>query len=169
MLVIAWPSLGHGETGPAEDEANAQDRFWSQVKNVRAGPATLDFGGQVRFRYENDDGFTIKGYEPGGHDELLLERVRLDLPPGFGEGRASFSSSRTRMPSSRGSPTRISRPAARSKTRSTSGSFTPSGSTSAAALLGSVSDGSRSRTAISASSAPATGETRVASRGTRRW
>lgn len=86
MLVFAWPSLGEGETGPEQDGPNSQDRFWSHVKNMRAGPVTLDFGGQVRFRYEYDDGFTIKGYEPVGHDELLLERFRLDLSARIQQG-----------------------------------------------------------------------------------
>lgn len=50
---------------------------------MRAGPVTFDIGGQARLRYEYDSGFTIKGYEPGGHDQLLLERVRLDLSARF--------------------------------------------------------------------------------------
>ena len=86
ILVIACPSPGHGETGPAEDETSAQDRFWAHAKNVRAGPVTLDFGGQVRFRYENAVGFTIKGYAPGGGDELFLTRVRLDLSARLRQG-----------------------------------------------------------------------------------
>lgn len=39
----------------------------------------FDFGGQSRLRYEYDGGFTLKGYEPGAGDSLLLERVRLDF------------------------------------------------------------------------------------------
>ncbi|MCX6559288.1 MAG: alginate export family protein [Candidatus Aminicenantes bacterium] len=50
----------------------------------------FDFGGQARIRYESDDGFTLKGYEPGGHDRLLLERVRLDLAARFKEGPRLF-------------------------------------------------------------------------------
>ena len=65
---------------------NRQDELWSHVKNIRTGRVTLDFGGQVRFRYENDDGFTIKGYEPDGGDDVLLERVRLDLSARFRQG-----------------------------------------------------------------------------------
>jgi len=67
----------------AEEEPTAQDTFWSHVKGMRVGPVTFDLGGQVRLRYEYDDGFTIKGYEPGGHDQLLLERLRLDLSARF--------------------------------------------------------------------------------------
>lgn len=53
---------------------------------MTAGPVAFTFGGQLRLRYENDDGFTIKGYEPGGGDELLLTRVRLDLAARLREG-----------------------------------------------------------------------------------
>jgi hypothetical protein len=62
----------------------------SGVKGIRIGLFTLDFGGQARLRYENDDGFTLKGYEPGGHDQLLLERVRLELSARFKEGPRLF-------------------------------------------------------------------------------
>jgi hypothetical protein len=89
LLALAFallPMPVRGEAGPPPEAPNRQDELWSHVKNVRAGPVTFDFGGQVRFRYENDDGFTIKGYEPGGHDELLLERVRLDLSARFRQG-----------------------------------------------------------------------------------
>jgi len=41
-------------------------------------------------RYEFDDGFAIKGYEPGGNDQLLLERVRLDLSARFKRGPRLF-------------------------------------------------------------------------------
>jgi hypothetical protein len=59
----------------------------SGVKGIRIGPFTLDFGGQARMRYESDDGFTLKGYEPGGRDRLLLERVRLDLSARLEKGQ----------------------------------------------------------------------------------
>ena len=42
-------------------------------------PLTLDFGGQLRFRFERDDGLTVKGYDPGRDDQLLLERLRLEV------------------------------------------------------------------------------------------
>ena len=62
----------------AADAGGYQDP-WSQVKGIRAGPLSFDFSGQVRMRYERDVGFTLLGYEPGAADDLLLERVRLDL------------------------------------------------------------------------------------------
>jgi hypothetical protein len=43
------------------------------------GSFTFDFHGQIRARYEHDDGFTLKGYAPESHDALLLERIRLDF------------------------------------------------------------------------------------------
>ena len=83
LTALAWTSAGYAAT--PEDKPTAQDEFWSHVKDMRLGPATFDFGGQARLRYEYDDGFTIKGYAPGGHDQLLLERVRLDLSARFWE------------------------------------------------------------------------------------
>ena len=65
------PASAAGESG--------QHDPWSQVKGMRAGPLVFDFSGQVRMRYERDVGFTLLGYEPGAADDLLLERVRLDL------------------------------------------------------------------------------------------
>ncbi len=58
----------------------------STRRETPAGPVTFTFGGQLRLRYENDEGFTIKGYEPGGGDELLLTRVRLDLAAALRDG-----------------------------------------------------------------------------------
>ena len=90
-LVLPLPPTSvRAEEGPPPEAPNRQDELWAHMKNVPAGPMTLDFGGQVRFRYEDDDGFTIKGYEPGGHDELLLERVRLDLSARFRGGPRLF-------------------------------------------------------------------------------
>jgi len=87
LLAAAPASVQEGEPQAA---ANKQDEFWSRLKNVKAGPLTLDFGGQVRARYEYDDGFTLKSYEAGGHDRLLLERIRLDLAARFKEGPRLF-------------------------------------------------------------------------------
>jgi hypothetical protein len=81
LIIVAGPSVVRAEDPPTEP--NRQDQFWSQVKDMKAGPVTFDFGGQVRLRYEYDDGFTIKGYQPDGHDQLLLERVRLDFSARF--------------------------------------------------------------------------------------
>jgi len=89
-MVLAWPSLGRGEPGQPQEEGNTQDEFWSHTKDMRLGPAIFDFNGQVRWRYEYDDGFTVKGYEPRGHDQLLLERVRLDLGAHLSDGLRLF-------------------------------------------------------------------------------
>ncbi len=77
VATLGWTS--GGRAAPAEQPPNAQDKLWSHVKDMRAGPVTFALGGQARLRYEYDDGFTIKGYEPGGHDQLLLERVRFEV------------------------------------------------------------------------------------------
>jgi len=86
LALAAWPLPARADAdGQPTAELNSQDEFWSHVKDVRAGPVVFDFGGQLRLRYEYDDGFTIKGYAPGGHDQLLLERVRLDFSARFWE------------------------------------------------------------------------------------
>lgn len=61
------------------EEPNAQDELWSRFRNVKAGPLTFDFSGQARLRYEYDDGFSVKGYAPGRHDQLLLTRLRPEV------------------------------------------------------------------------------------------
>jgi hypothetical protein len=81
--------LGGRAAGPEEPD-DSQRRFWSHVRDVRLGPVTLDLGGQVRLRYEHDDGFSLKGYEPGGSDDLLLERVRLELTARFSKRSRFF-------------------------------------------------------------------------------
>jgi len=89
MVTLAWAAPAHGEatgttgTSSSEPEPNRQDEFWSHLKNMKAGPVTFDFGGQARLRYEYDDGFTVKGHAPGQHDQLLLERLRLELAATF--------------------------------------------------------------------------------------
>lgn len=74
-------------TAQEADSGARKTDFWSRFKKVQVGPASLDFGGQARVRYEFQDGFTLKGYEPGGHDNLLLERVRLNFDLRLPEGR----------------------------------------------------------------------------------
>jgi len=83
LVVLGSPSPALGGDPPPGGGQDSPAEFWTRVKNRTAGPVTFDFGGQVRFRYEHDDGFSIKGYEPGSHDQLLLERVRLDLSARF--------------------------------------------------------------------------------------
>jgi len=89
LLGLVWPVLGRGEPGKPVNERNTQDGSRA-LPNIRIGPLIFDFGGQARMRYEHDDGFTLKGYEPGGRDRLLLERVRLDLAARFKEGPRFF-------------------------------------------------------------------------------
>jgi len=88
VLLAATPA--RGQDGHPTGEINRQDEFWSRLKNMRIGSLIFDFGGQARMRYESDDGFSLKGYEPGGYDRLLLERIRLDLSARFREGPRIF-------------------------------------------------------------------------------
>jgi len=90
LVILLAPALARAQGGRPTEEINRQDEFRSHLKNMRAGPVIFDFGGQARMRYEHDDGFTLKGYEPGGRDRLLLERVRLDLAARFKEGPRLF-------------------------------------------------------------------------------
>ena len=83
-LLVASLTARAADSPPSEEKSD-QDELWSYVKDMQTGPVTFDFGGQARLRYEYDDGFTIKGYEPRGHDPLLLERLRLDLSARFWE------------------------------------------------------------------------------------
>lgn len=60
-------------------QGSARDETSSSRQALAADRATFDFGGQLRLRYEHDSGFSIKSYDPGGQDDLLLARLRLDL------------------------------------------------------------------------------------------
>lgn len=81
IVLAAYGLAVAGGDGSDSDPAKAsrEDRFWSQVREMAWGPFRADFGGQFRLRAELDDGFSLKGYDPGGHDDLFLERLRLEL------------------------------------------------------------------------------------------
>lgn len=76
-------SLAASDVRPQGEERYPHDEFWSRLKGMRLGAMILDFSGQVRFRYEYDHSFTLKEYKPHGHDQLLLERIRLELSARF--------------------------------------------------------------------------------------
>jgi hypothetical protein len=84
----AWSSPADTAESVAKDLLH--DSFWAHVKDVRCGPLALSFGGQLRVRYENYDGLTLKGYEPVDHDQVLLERIRLDLSTSFWDKPSLF-------------------------------------------------------------------------------
>ena len=90
LSLLLAPALASARDGGPPAGPNSQDEFRSRLKNIPVGPFTIDFGGQARARYEYDGGFTLMGYEPGGRDQLLLERVRLDLAARFKEGPRLF-------------------------------------------------------------------------------
>jgi len=87
-MSLAWAPVASG-AAPVQ-QASAHGEFWARFKNMKVGHATFDFRGQARVRYEYDDGFTLKGYAPGDHDPLLLERVRVDLTARWREGPRAF-------------------------------------------------------------------------------
>ena len=74
---LAWSTPA--DTAKSGQDKPGQDGFWAPVKDTRLGPFALAFSGQLRMRYESSDGFTLKGYQPGGADELLLERLRMEV------------------------------------------------------------------------------------------
>jgi hypothetical protein len=90
-MLPAPPAVAQGlASTPPASSSDVQDQFWSRFKNVKAGPLVLDFGGQSRLRFEYDDEFALKGYAPGHDDQLLLERVRLDLSARYGDDLRLF-------------------------------------------------------------------------------
>lgn len=88
LTALAWAPGAHG-AAPVH-QVDAQDEFWARFKNMQVGHAAFEFGGQARVRYEYDGGFTLKGYAPGDHDPLLLERIRLDLTARWHGGPRAF-------------------------------------------------------------------------------
>lgn len=50
----------------------------------------FSYSGEIRFRFEYDDNFTLKGYSPDEIDRLLLERVRLNFLFDFKKGGKVF-------------------------------------------------------------------------------
>lgn len=62
-LALAWSA--------AADEAPRASRF-------HLGEAVLQLSGEVRLRFEDDNGFDVKGYRPGTTDTFLLSRLMLD-------------------------------------------------------------------------------------------
>lgn len=78
-LAAALLALTYSVTPAGADWDAAQDRFWSNLQDLPLGPVRLDVSARLRVRQEHDDAFTVKGYLPEGGDDLLLERVRLDL------------------------------------------------------------------------------------------
>jgi hypothetical protein len=79
-LIFSATDIRAAETaGTAVTADMEQAAFCPEFRDIEAGPVVFDFTGQARARYENYDGFTLKGYAPGKNDEILLERVRLEL------------------------------------------------------------------------------------------
>jgi hypothetical protein len=69
-------TLGTGETGP--------------FRNIQWGPGTLDIGASLRWRFEVLDDFNIQKYGTDSSDQVLLNRVRLDLTYRLNQGPVLF-------------------------------------------------------------------------------
>jgi hypothetical protein len=85
-----------GKTAQAEPteakrgESSAEDRLWSELEGIPIGPFKLDLGGGLRLRGELLDNFDIKTYGNDSRDEILLERLRLELALHFLDGFRLF-------------------------------------------------------------------------------
>jgi hypothetical protein len=89
MIVLAEPAVVAGsvpsahampaDTAKSDADTTSHDRYQAQFNDMRLGPLVFSFGGTARLRYEYYDGTTLKGYDPGNSDQILLERVRLEL------------------------------------------------------------------------------------------
>ena len=64
----------------AGDEAEIAKETWTDaLKDISLGPGTLNIGGSLRFRYEFYNNYNIKQYGTEESDNMLLERLRLDI------------------------------------------------------------------------------------------
>ena len=85
-----------GEVSPAQpprkktEEPLAEERLWSNLKGIPIGGLKLDLGASLRLRGEFQDNFNIKGFGDGSRDEMLLERVRVELGLHFLDGFRLF-------------------------------------------------------------------------------
>lgn len=79
IMTMLWASFAVPRAHGQERERSSHGEFRPAAEDQKGGLLKFDFGGQARLRYENDAGFSLKGYEPAGGDQLLLERIRLDL------------------------------------------------------------------------------------------
>ncbi|MCZ7635883.1 MAG: alginate export family protein [Verrucomicrobia bacterium] len=70
--------IGFGFAARGAEAAAAAPKPWhSAVKDIEVGPGKLDFGLNVRSRYEHLDNFNILHYGAAEDDDVLLLRTRL--------------------------------------------------------------------------------------------
>ena len=74
-LVAAAVSLPPASAGE-EPAAPAAD-WYAPLKNIPLGPGHLDIDVNLRTRFEYSDDFSIRGYRPHQHDDLLLLRTQV--------------------------------------------------------------------------------------------
>lgn len=48
-------------------------------EDMPLGPLSLSLGGQLRLRFEYEDQFDVRGYAPGTTDQVLLERLMMNV------------------------------------------------------------------------------------------
>ena len=85
-LLFSWTGAVRGDSAEeirAEKESRPketfEDRFWSHIKDIPAGPGILSFGGSLRVRYEFQNHYNRKTYGEDTEDGFLLERFRLNM------------------------------------------------------------------------------------------
>jgi len=85
-LVCAAISLQAADTLAPQ----AASPWYSPLKDIRAGPGRLDFGFNLRARYEYLDNFNILHYGTGADDDVLLLRTRLSADYCFTDQAHAF-------------------------------------------------------------------------------
>lgn len=69
---------------------SAEERLWSHLRDIPIGPFKLDLGASLRLRGELQHNFNVKTYGNDSHDELLLERLRVEVGLHFLDGFRLF-------------------------------------------------------------------------------
>ena len=76
---------------PSQNAPPLSAKPWhSPLKDIKAGPGRLDFGFNLRARYEYLDNFNILYYGTGAADDVLLLRTRLSADYGFTDQAHAF-------------------------------------------------------------------------------
>ncbi len=77
------PAVETGEKPAIETGKKAAAETWERwneaLKDLPIGPLKLDIGGELRLRYEDQDAFDVRRYDPAARDRLLLTRAMLDF------------------------------------------------------------------------------------------
>ncbi|HOB99507.1 MAG TPA: alginate export family protein [Verrucomicrobiota bacterium] len=87
---LAWLTLAALASMAADSAVPTAKPWYSPLKDIEVGPGKLDFGLNVRTRYEYLDNFSILHYGTGAEDDVLLLRTRLNADYRFTEQAHTF-------------------------------------------------------------------------------